>query len=68
MSSFTPPVCGRSAGDVRGENMSWLFVLLPMLEKTLAGVMAGDSSGVNVPLTICERERGWGCKGQLRSV
>ena len=39
---------GRSAGDMSGEKKSLLLATepLPMAEKTLAGVMAGDSSGV----------------------
>lgn len=42
--------CGRSAGDVSGEKKS--AVVLAAFEKTLAGVIAGDSSGVKDPF-IC---------------
>jgi hypothetical protein len=50
MRSLADGGCGRSAGDVSGEKKS--AVVLAPVEKTLAGVIAGDSSGVNDPF-IC---------------
>ena len=46
------PICGLSAGDVSGEKISAdVVATLPTVENTLAGVIAGDSKGVNEPLT-----------------
>lgn len=47
-------IWGCKAGEVNGEKRSALVAVLPTLENTLAGVIAGDSSGVNEPGIIFE--------------